>query len=221
MSVRELLHTSDERFLALARDLSPAEWSAPSLCDAWTNHEVLAHLVTGYGSRIGQLVAEMHCHRWSFDATNTDMARRLASMRGPAELLDDLARLADHPQGMGRYFPRTMFLGDHVTHELDICFALDRAPTIPSDALVAVLNAQVKLPNPFVPAFRNSRGLRLIATDADWTHGYTGPEVIGRAAELVSVLGNRPRALARLDGDGVAVLAGRVLDASRPTRTAE
>jgi uncharacterized protein (TIGR03083 family) len=221
MSVRELLHTNDERFLALARDLSPAEWSAPSLCDEWTNHEVLAHLVTGYGSRLGQLVAEMHCHRWSFDAANTDMARKLASMRGPAELLDDLARLADHPQGMGRYFPRTMFLGDHVTHELDICFALDRAPTIPSDALVAVLNAQVRLPNPFVPAFRNSRGLRLIATDADWTHGHTGPEVIGRAAELVSVLGNRPRALARLDGDGVAVLAGRVLDASRPTRTAD
>jgi len=29
----------------------------------------------------------------------------------------------------------------------------------------------VTLPNPFVAAFRNSRGLQLIATDAEWTHG--------------------------------------------------
>jgi uncharacterized protein (TIGR03083 family) len=221
MSVHELLRASDERFATLARDLSPAEWSAPSLCDEWTNHDVLAHLVAGYGSRFGQLVAEVHRHRWSFDAANTDMARKLASRRGPAELLDDLTRLADHPQGMGRYLSRTMFLGDHVTHELDICFALDRESTIPTDALIAVLNAQVTLPNPFVPAFRNSRGLRLIATDADWTYGRTGPRVFGRATELVLVLGSRPRALAGLNGDGVEVLAGRVLDASRPTRTAE
>jgi uncharacterized protein (TIGR03083 family) len=221
MSVHELLRASDRRFLALAGEFSATEWAGPSLCDEWTNHEVLAHLVTGYGSRLGQLVVEMHHHRWSFDAANTDMARKLASTRGPAELLDDLARLADHPQGMGRYFPRTMFLGDHVTHELDICFALDREPTIPTDALVAVLNAQVRLPNPFVPAFRNSRGLRLIATDADWTQGREGPRVIGTAANLVSALANRPRMLDELTGDGVAELAARVGAASRPSRTAE
>jgi uncharacterized protein (TIGR03083 family) len=221
MSVPELLRANDRRFLALARDLSAAEWSAPSLCDEWTNHEVLAHLVAGYGSRLGVLVAEMSRRRWSFDAANTEMARKLAAVRSPAELIEEFARLADHPAGMGRYFPRTLFLGDHVTHELDICYAIDRAPGIPSDALIAVLNVQVSLPNPFVPAFRNSRGLRLIATDVDWTHGRAGPEVIGRAAELVSVLGNRPRVLATLTGDGVAVLAERVVDANRPTRTAE
>jgi uncharacterized protein (TIGR03083 family) len=221
MSVHELLSASDRRFLALAGEFTAAEWAAPSLCDDWTNHEVLAHLVTGYRSQLGQIVAEIRHHRWSFDAANTDMARKLAARCSPAELLDDLARLADHPQGTGRYFPRTMFLGDHVTHELDICFALDRAPTISTAALVAVLNAQVRLPNPFVPAFRNSRGLRLIATNADWVHGRTGPTVIGRAADLVSVLGNRPRMLDELTGDGVALLAGRVLDVSRPTRTAE
>jgi uncharacterized protein (TIGR03083 family) len=221
MSARELLRANDERFLALARDLSAAEWAAPSLCDQWTNHEVLAHVVTGYGSRLGQLVAELNSRRWSFDAANTDMARKLAAARGPAELLDDLVRLADRPQGMGRCFPRTMFLGDHVTHELDIWYALDREPAIPAEALVAVLKAQVTLPNPFVPAFRNSRGLRLYATDVDWTHGHTGPEVIGTAAALVSVLGNRPRVLARLTGEGVDVLAARVRAASRPSRTAE
>lgn len=218
MSVRELLRANDARFLALAGELSAAEWSAPCLCDEWTNHEVLAHLVFGYGGRLGVLVAEMYRHRGSFDGANTELARTLAATRSPAELLDDFARLAERPQGMGRYFPRTLFLGDHVTHELDILHALDRQPAIPQAALVAVLNAQVTLPNPFVPAFRNSLGLRLIATDAGWKHGSRGPEVIGRADELVSVLGSRPRMLDRLTGDGVAVLAARVL--SRRSRTA-
>jgi len=221
MSVPELLRANDRRFLALARDLTAAEWSAPSLCDEWTNHEVLAHLVAGYGGRLGVLVAEICRHRGSFDDANTDLARTLAATRSPAALLEDFARLADHRRGMGRYFPRTLFLGDHVTHELDILHALGREPAIPEAALVAVLNAQVTLPNPFVPALRNSRGLRLVATDAAWTHGREGPEVIGRAAELVSALGNRPRVLATLTGDGVAVLAERVVDANRPTRMAE
>jgi uncharacterized protein (TIGR03083 family) len=218
MSVRELLRANDARFIALARELSAAEWSAPSLCDEWTNHEVLAHLVFGYGGRLGVLVAQMCRHRGSFDGANTQLARTLAATRSPAELLEDFARLADRPQGMGRYFPRTLFLGDHVTHELDILLAVGREPAIPEAALVAVLNAQVTLPNPFVPAFRNGLGLRLIASDADWTHGSRGPEVVGRADELVSVLGSRPVMLERLSGDGVAVLADRVL--SRPSRTA-
>ena len=210
MSVHELLRANDTRFIALAGELSDAEWSAPSLCDEWTNHEVLAHMVFGYGSRLGVLVAEMYRHCGSFDAANTELARLLAATRSPAELLADFARFAERPEGMGRYFPRTLFLGDHVTHELDIVYALDRAPAVPTDALVAVLNTQVGLPNPFVPAFRNSRGLRLIATDADWAHGRGGPEVHGTAAELVSALGSRPMVLPRLAGDGVAVLAERV-----------
>jgi hypothetical protein len=118
--------------------------------------------------------------------------------------------LCGRPRGLGRYFPPRLLLGDHVTHELDMLYALGREPAIPADALVAVLNTQVSVPNPFVPAFRNSRGLRLIATDTDWTHGERGPLVRGRAAELVSALGDRPAVLARLDGDGVDVLASRV-----------
>lgn len=131
MSVRELLRANDPRFIGLAHELDATEWSAPSLCDEWTNHEVLAHLVFGYGGRLGVLVAEMCRHRGSFDDANTDLARTLAATRSPAALLEDFARLADHRRGMGRYFPRTLFLGDHVTHELDILHALGREPAIP------------------------------------------------------------------------------------------
>ena len=140
-----------------------------------------------------------------------------SSARSPGELLDDFERLRREPEGLGRRFPSRLLLGDHVTHELDMVFALDRQPEIPPDILVAVLNTQVAVPNPFVPAFRNSSGLRLRATDAEWSHGERGPVVEGRAAELVSVLGNRRKVLPCLGGDGVPILEARL---SLPTRTA-
>ena len=210
MSVRDLLRSNDERFRALAAGLRPDEWTRPSLCDAWSNHDVLAHLVIGYRSGPGVTAGEILRHGGSFDRANTAMACSLAADRSPAELLDEFARLVYRPRGLGRVFPPRLLLGDHITHELDILFAIDREPDIPGEAVVAVLNTQVALPNPFVPAFRNSRGLRLRATDVDWAHGDSGPLVEGRGAELASVLGNRPRMLPALRGDGVELLASRV-----------
>ena len=217
MSVRDLLRENDVRFRALAHGFSADDWLCPSLCERWTNHAVLAHLVVGLSASLHSVVGAMVGHRGSFDSANAEMARTLAAVRSPAELLDDYERLSHQPRGMGRYFPSRLFLGDHVTHELDMVFALDREPEIEPDVLVAVLNTQVAVPNPFVPAFRNSRGLRLRATDAEWSHGERGPLVEGRTAELVSVLGNRPKPLPRLVGDGVAVLESRL---SLRTRTA-
>jgi uncharacterized protein (TIGR03083 family) len=193
----------------MANTISAQEWARPSLCEHWSNHEVLAHLVVGYSAGAGAVAVEMLCHSGSFDHANTAMARSLAASRAPGELLDDFNRLRQRPQGLGRYFPPHLLLGDHITHELDMLFALGREPAIPAELLVAVLNTQVSVPNPFVPAVRNSRGLRLVATDIGWTHGQ-GPSVRGAAVELVSVLGNRPAMLSRLDGDGVEVLAPRV-----------
>jgi uncharacterized protein (TIGR03083 family) len=209
VSTRELLRANDARFLALANTFSADEWSQPSLCDDWSNHDVLAHLVVGYSAGAAAVTAEIVRHSGSFDRANAAMARMLAASRTPAALLDDFDRLTRRPRGLGRYFPPRLLVGDHITHELDMLFALGREPAIPADALVAVLNTQVSVPNPFVPAYRNSRGLRLVATDADWRHGQ-GPLVRGGAAELVSVLGNRPAMLSRLDGDGVDVLASRL-----------
>jgi uncharacterized protein (TIGR03083 family) len=209
MSTRDLLRSNDARFHAVAAGFTAEEWSAPSLCDGWSNHDVLAHLVVGCSAGAGTLTAEILCHGGVFDRANAAMARALAVTRSTTELLDDFALLTVRPRGLGRYFPRRLLLGDHITHELDMLFALGREPSIPADALVAVMNTQVSVPNPFVPAYRNSRGLRLVATDADWRHGQ-GPLVRGGAAELVSVLGNRPAMLSRLDGDGVDVLASRL-----------
>jgi len=211
---RNLLRHNDLRFVSFARSLSAAEWQRPSLCTDWTNHEVLAHIVYGYQAPPVPMVTEMVRRGGSFDRANSALARQHAARHSPAGLLDDLTALIDAPRGIGRVFPPRLLLGDHVIHELDIALAIGREPDLPADALTAVLETQVRVPNPFIPARSRARGLTLHASDVGWRHGGTGPHVTGSAAHLASVLAGRPQALAHLDGDGVATLRARLCGAS-------
>jgi uncharacterized protein (TIGR03083 family) len=216
-----LLSRSDHRLAQLARHLDHHQWAAPSLCSEWTNHEVLAHLVVGYSTPIGSIAQRMLRRRGNFDATNTALARELAATRCPAALLDDFDQLHRHPRGIGRLFPSSLMLGDHVIHELDIMFALGRPSTIPVETLTAVLNTEVRIPNPFVPARRRSQGLHLQATDTPWEHRSDPTSrllVRGAATDLASVLAGRPHALPRLTGIGVNTLRARITNADKWTR---
>jgi uncharacterized protein (TIGR03083 family) len=207
---RNLLHDNDIRFVEFASGLSDSDWSQQSLCTAWSNHEVLAHMVLGYRASPAAVARGMARHRGSFDQANAALAVDLAQRHSPAELIEEFAALTDRPRGIGRLFPRRLLLGDHVIHELDIAFGLGDRPVIEAKALVVVLNTQVRVPNPFVPAAAWARGLNLHATDVDWAHGTGSLTVAGAAAQLASVLAGRPRALDQLSGNGVDELRARI-----------
>src|SRR5258707_8999264 len=85
VSTRDLLRANDERFRALAGEFSADEWSRPSLCDEWTNHDVLAHLVVGCSAGAAAVTAEILRHGGSFDRANAALARSLAAIRSPVE----------------------------------------------------------------------------------------------------------------------------------------
>lgn len=207
---RNLLLHNDIRFVEFAAGLSDTDWARPSLCTEWSNHEVLAHLVLGYRASPKALILGIARHRGFFDPANAALATELAQRQSPGALMDEFTALTIHPRGIGRIFPRRLLLGDHVVHELDIAFALGRQSEVAPTALVAVLDTQVHVPNPFVPAAARARGLRLRATDADWAHGDSGPELTGGAAHLVSALAGRPCALDQLGGNGVDALRARI-----------
>jgi uncharacterized protein (TIGR03083 family) len=173
----DALRDNDLRFAELARGITATQWAEPSLCAEWTNHDVLAHLVIGYSVAMTAIAAGMVRHRGSFNAANTELAHRLAAERDPGELIDEFTALARQPRGIGRVFPRRLLLGDHVIHELDISYALGNESAIPTAAIAAVLDTQVRVPNPFVPAAARARGLILRATDAQWSRHADGPTV--------------------------------------------
>jgi hypothetical protein len=56
---------------------------------------------------------------------------------------------------------------------------------------------------------RVAQGLRLSATDIEWSHG-SGPDVTGTAEALVMTINARPAALADLRGEGVKTMAARL-----------
>ncbi|MEP7739455.1 hypothetical protein ABKW28_17555 [Nocardioides sp. 31GB23] len=79
--------------------------------------------------------------------------------------------------------------------------------TIPEERLVPVLDFSLGAPT--LPSKSNRRGLKLAATDVDWSTG-DGPEVCGTGEALLMAVAGRPAALGELEGEGLATLHSRV-----------
>jgi uncharacterized protein (TIGR03083 family) len=206
----DLLARLDEQLSACASALPPASWEQPSLCAGWTNRDVLAHLVLGYQLPATRLLAEMARHRGSFDKANSQLARSYAHDRQPAALIGEFDQLRGQPRGIGRILPRPLMLGDHVVHFLDIALPLGCQPEIPAETARAVLDTEVKVPNPFVPARRRATGLSIRATDLDWHRPKSsGPQLFGPATALISVLAGRSHAIGQLGGNGLDIIRAR------------
>lgn len=184
----------EERRLALAERvgaLDAAQWEADSWCDGWRVRDVFAHLVH---------LAE---------ATQWSMARDLvANGVAPNKALDRVARrLADEPRSelvsrlkaaaRGRFHvvgsPPVVALGEVITHGADMLRPLGLDEDVGPSVVVPVLSVYRRLRR---LAFQGEslRGVRLVATDADWTAG-DGPELRGRAVDLLLFLANRHQAV--------------------------
>ena len=215
MSNRDLLKRHDHYFVDFARSLTPAEWTQPSLCSEWTAHDVLAHLVIGCSISVPSLCWAMATHRIELRSGQYRSGATSCATMPSLELIDSFELLIEHRRGIGRLFPPGLLLGDHVMHHLDIALALRKPTEVPDEIVDAVLDTEVGLPNPFVPAKRNASGLTLRATDTGWTstadRGARGT-VEGRAVHLASALAGRPHALAFLSGDGVPTLSSRITE---------
>jgi uncharacterized protein (TIGR03083 family) len=185
--------------------LTPEEWDEPSLCAGWSVRDVAGHVMSYDVLGWPALLATFARSGLSLKRANqvgVERSRRLAT--------DELvARLRTHavPRGVTTAFGCAVALTDGIIHHQDIRRALGHPRTVPLERLTAALEftplARV------LPAPANLRGLRMVATDVDWTHG-TGPEVSGPGEALLLTLAGRPQALDELEGPGLGILAARV-----------
>ena len=104
--------------------------------------------------------------------------------------------------------PAKEFFADKLIHNQDIRRPLDLPRSIPTDHLVAALDALPSIGG-FLKSKGNAAGLRLVATDVDHTVG-NGPEVRGPAEAIILAVSGRPVALPELTGDGVDTLRSRI-----------
>jgi len=186
--------------------LKPDQWETPSWCEGWRVREVLGHLV------------------YLAEATQVSILTDLLKAGGrPDRLVDRTARrLGDEPvselaarlreAANGRYHalgsPPAVALGDVLVHSADALRPLGLGIEPEPDEVALVLPIYRRLGR---LAFHAAmpRNVRLVATDLEWQSGQ-GPEIRGKAFDLLLLLANRRQVVSELEGSGLSSLKPQV-----------
>ena len=99
-------------------------------------------------------------------------------------------------------------LGEAVIHGEDMARPVGKRIDISPATLVEALN-YARRTAPLLHGKQRSAGLKLRATDVDWSAG-EGPEVSGPAASIILAICGRAAGLGDLTGDGVDTLRQRM-----------
>jgi uncharacterized protein (TIGR03083 family) len=202
-TLMEMAQAERADLAAFLAGLAPEQWDAPTLCARWTVKDVVAHMISY--EELGTMgLIKRFAKGWIVRANEVGVEE--FAVLTPKQLIEFLN---DHltPKGLTAGFGGMIALVDGTIHHQDIRRALGQPRSIPTDRLVRVLGLVPG--NPRLGAGRRIRGLRLRATDVNWTHG-RGPEVTGPGEALLLAMAGRPSALADLGGPGRATLAERL-----------
>ncbi len=208
MTRPDLMELAEEErtdLLALLRELTTAQWQAPTFCTKWRVRDVATHIVSyeelstpnldGIFLRGGLRVSGVH-----------DVALKRYQDIEPEAILDLLSRNL-RPRGLTSGFGGGIALTDGTIHHQDIRRALELPRRIPPHRLVPVLDFALGAAT--LSAKKNAKGLKLSATDVDWSAG-DGPEASGPGEALLMAIAGRTQALDELHGDGLDTLRRRV-----------
>ncbi|MFN3002900.1 maleylpyruvate isomerase family mycothiol-dependent enzyme [Mycolicibacterium wolinskyi] len=198
-----MVHAERAALIADLERLDDAAWETASLCDGWSVHDVVAHLVdVAMTTRVGFLL-DMARARFDFDRQN---ARGVARARGasPHETLERLRRAASRTSTPPA--PLDTRLVEEVVHGEDIRRPLGITRAYAAEAVTRSLRQQARTSRSFGGAKELLTHVRITATDTDLAMG-DGPEVSGTALALLLAISGRRVALGELDGPGLPALA--------------
>jgi len=201
----KLIHAERAAMSDTLASLTPSQWAEPSLCGGWSVQEAAGHIVAGAEQTPAHFMKGMVVNGFRFNAMMDRGARRNGALP-PAEIVRRLqatTSTTNHPPA-----PVMAMLGEIVVHGEDIRRPLGLTYQPDSESLAACLEMYSKASFP-VGAKKRIAGLRVVATDADWSHG-AGPEVSGPGLSVVLAICGRSAGLAGLTGDGVATLQSRM-----------
>lgn len=192
---------------ALASDLAglPAErWARPSLCTEWSVRDVLAHMTATAKITPASFFPKLIGSGFSFARMQ---AKDIATEKGsnPEDTFasfESVLSSKKSPPG-----PPATMLGETLLHSEDIRRALGIEHSYPIEAVVQVADFY-KGSNLILGTKKRITGLKLQATDANWSHG-SGPEVSGPMVSLLMAMTGRKSAIDDLTGEGVETLRAR------------
>jgi uncharacterized protein (TIGR03083 family) len=211
--LKEQFDAEQMDFVAAVGGLTDEQWASPSLCEGWSVRDAVIHTAwhvhlpaapivdlvrykrLGAQEFYGRLIAQ------NADRANADLVEWLGS---PARCSKpNYCELIIHPQ--------------------DIRRPLGLARTIPDDHLLWFLDwclTRFGSDNTGGDPRKRAAGVRLVATDLDWSAG-DGPEVQGTGEAILMTTTGRAGVIDELSGPGVDVLArqGAALDNKAPAPT--
>ena len=192
------------RLADVLEGLSEAQWATPSLCAGWTVRDVAAHLTMAQ-SRVRDVLGPAARARFDYNTMVRESARALPVTT--AEIPGVLRGFAGSRRKAPFVSDREPLI-DVLVHSQDICVPLGIDHPMPVEAAAEAADRMIAL-NRFRPIRLRAplRGVRLVATDNDWTSG-EGAEVSGPMEALAMLLAGRSSAaLPRLRGDLTALAA--------------
>jgi uncharacterized protein (TIGR03083 family) len=200
-----MIHSERAALADTLAGLTEQQWSTPSLCAGWTVRQLAAHILAGAEQTGPHFIGGMVRTGFRFNTLMRHEADRLAVLP-PAEIVSRLrARTTTHNHPPA---PVSAMLGEVVVHGEDLRRPLGLTATPDVEASAACLEMYKSASFP-VGGKKRIGGLRLVATDSDWSTG-EGPEVTGPAIALVLAMTGRAAGLADLAGPGLATLRDRV-----------
>jgi uncharacterized protein (TIGR03083 family) len=192
---------------ALADDLaglSAEKWDTQSLCDDWTVHDVLAHLLSAAKMTPPKFVGKFAGARFDFNRFTANQVA-IEGKQGPAATLAAFRAATNRtsaPPG-----PKETWLGEAFAHGEDIRRPLGIKRTYPLPEVARTVAFYARS-NAIIGGRNRVAGLTLRATDTDFSVG-DGPLVEGPVMSLLLAASGRKSALAELSGPGVDTLRQR------------
>ena len=195
----------------LLDELDDADFDQASLCQGWLVRDVFGHMCVGHTTSGPAVAAKLLRYKGNIATASFEMSKVWAADRSLAEIRSFWQR--ELVAGRARRGIATTIrwddgLIDHLVHEQDVRRAVGRTRALPERRLRLALDRAPHVHSPLFSIRRTVKGLRLEATDLDWSWG-DGQLVSGPAEALLMAISGRTVALRELEGPGVAVLGGR------------
>lgn len=196
--VRNEIVAQRRELAGMLGELSAEQWDAGTLCAGWRVREVVAHITYPFRTSPPRFFLELARSRGNFDRLSDRVARRDAGRMSATRLKEELRDNVDNPwtpPGGGA----AGALSHDVIHGLDITLALFPERSVPTGRMEVVLGGMS--PRSIGYFGTDLSGVRLVATDLEWTFG-AGEPVRGRAQDLLMVVCGRRLPAGLLTGAG-------------------
>lgn len=188
---------------AFLATLDDDQFDTPSLCDGWRVRDVISHMIVGYTTPLPTMVTKVARYRFKMPEASKKESIAYGSSHSPDEIRREYQRIHrdNVRKGISKFIKPMEGEVDHVIHHQDIRRPLGMPRQVPEARLTAALDGAVRISG-FIGSKKRAAGVRLVATDIDWSSG-DGPEVRGTGEALLLAMGGRKVVLPELDGEGV------------------